>query len=93
MATEGDPYLIVTKILFDNKSILDCYLDAVLKVIDRHDILRTAIMWESLSSPVQVVLRHAKLSVTQLSLDPSGARFHPYLICRPNFVLKGAILA
>ncbi|KAF9176309.1 hypothetical protein BGZ49_006413, partial [Haplosporangium sp. Z 27] len=29
-------------------------------------------MWENLSSPAQVVLRQAKLSVTELSFDPSA---------------------
>ncbi|KAF9944135.1 hypothetical protein BGZ70_005007, partial [Mortierella alpina] len=32
--------------------------------------LRTAIMWEHLSTPAQVVMRHATLSVTEHSLDP-----------------------
>ncbi|KAF9079555.1 hypothetical protein BGX27_006275, partial [Mortierella sp. AM989] len=41
------------------------------KVIDRHDILRTAFMWEDLSTPAQVVLRRASLSVTELMLDSS----------------------
>ncbi|KAF9349886.1 hypothetical protein BGX26_011891, partial [Mortierella sp. AD094] len=71
MATKGDPYLLVTKMSFDSKDILDRYLDAVQKVVDRHDILRTAIVWEKLSTPAQVVLRHAKLSITELTLDPA----------------------
>ncbi|KAF9342486.1 hypothetical protein BGX26_007422, partial [Mortierella sp. AD094] len=71
MATKGDPYLIVTKMSFDSKDVLNRYLDAVQKVVDRHDILRTAIIWENLSVPAQVVLRHVKLSITELSLDPA----------------------
>ncbi|KAI1288646.1 hypothetical protein EDD11_009741, partial [Mortierella claussenii] len=39
------------------------------RVVDRHDILRTAIMWENISTPAQVVWRQAKLSITELSLD------------------------
>ncbi|KAF9944934.1 hypothetical protein BGZ70_004206, partial [Mortierella alpina] len=39
-------------------------------VVDRHDSLRTAIMWEHLSTPAQVVMRQASLSVTEHSLDP-----------------------
>ncbi|KAF9345146.1 hypothetical protein BGX26_003467, partial [Mortierella sp. AD094] len=70
MATIGDPYLVAIRMSFDNKDILDRYLDAVQKVVDRHDILRTAIMWENLSAPAQVVLRHATLSITELSLNP-----------------------
>ncbi|KAF9994579.1 hypothetical protein BGZ80_007775, partial [Entomortierella chlamydospora] len=70
MATIGDPYLIVIRMSFRCKEILDRYLDAVQNVVDRHDILRTSIMWENLSTSAQVVLRHATLSVTELSLDP-----------------------
>ncbi|KAF9342825.1 hypothetical protein BGX26_006783, partial [Mortierella sp. AD094] len=69
LAAKGDPYLLVATMSFDNKSALDRYLDAMQKVIDRHDILRSAIIWEGLSTPAQVVLRHAKLSVTELTLD------------------------
>ncbi|KAF9082136.1 hypothetical protein BGX27_004623, partial [Mortierella sp. AM989] len=71
MATVGDLYLISTQLSFDDRATLDRYLDAMQKVIDRHDILRTAFMWENLSTPAQVVLRHATLSVTELKLDPS----------------------
>ncbi|KAF9343084.1 hypothetical protein BGX26_006288, partial [Mortierella sp. AD094] len=70
MATKGDPYLISTQMSFDSKDVLDRYLDAVQKVVDRHDVLRTAIMWENLTTPAQVVLRHATLSIHKMSLDP-----------------------
>ncbi|KAF9159189.1 hypothetical protein BGX20_003054, partial [Mortierella sp. AD010] len=69
MATHGDPYLLVIKMSFDSRDILDRYLEAVRKVVDRHDILRTAIIWENLSSPAQIVLRHAPMMVTEISLD------------------------
>ncbi|KAF9342738.1 hypothetical protein BGX26_006928, partial [Mortierella sp. AD094] len=69
MAAKGDPYLLVATMSFDKKNTLDCYLDAFQKVVDRHDILRTAIVWEGLSTPAQVVLRHAQLLVTELSLN------------------------
>ncbi|KAF8947716.1 hypothetical protein BGZ46_005491, partial [Entomortierella lignicola] len=69
MATNGDPYLLVSGMIFDNKVILDRFLDAYQQVVDRHDILRTAIIWENLSVPAQVVLRNAPISVTEQSLD------------------------
>ncbi len=56
---------------FADRSLLDCYLTAVQQVIDRHDILRTAFVWQGLSVPAQVVWRKAPLSVTELTLDSS----------------------
>ncbi|KAF9183660.1 hypothetical protein BGZ49_004558, partial [Haplosporangium sp. Z 27] len=70
MAEKGDPYLVNTRMNFDNRELLDRYLDALRKVIERHDILRTAFIWEGLSTPAQVVLRQATLPVAELSLDP-----------------------
>ncbi|KAF8945828.1 hypothetical protein BGZ46_005953, partial [Entomortierella lignicola] len=72
MATNGDPYLLVSRMSFENRDVLDRFLDACQKVVDRHDILRTAIMWENLSVPAQVVLHHAPISITELSLDSSN---------------------
>ncbi|KAF9343358.1 hypothetical protein BGX26_005861, partial [Mortierella sp. AD094] len=69
MATKGDPYLITAQLSFDSKNTLDRYIVAVQNVVDRHDILRTAIMWENLTTPAQVVLRQVALSTTELSLD------------------------
>ncbi|KAG0195578.1 hypothetical protein BGX28_001061, partial [Mortierella sp. GBA30] len=71
MATKGDPYLLFGCTAFETRELLDRYLTAFQKVVDRHDILRTAIMWEDLTSPAQVVLRQASLSITELSLDPA----------------------
>ncbi|KAF9345171.1 hypothetical protein BGX26_003450, partial [Mortierella sp. AD094] len=69
MDTEGDPYLVATQSSFDNRRILDQYLDAFQRVVDRHDILRTAFVWENISTPAQVVLHHAPISITEISLD------------------------
>ena len=38
-------------------------------MIDRHDILRTAIHWDGLAQPVQVVWRKAVLLVEEINLD------------------------
>uniref|UniRef100_UPI0020C72012 condensation domain-containing protein n=1 Tax=Mesorhizobium sp. GbtcB19 TaxID=2824764 RepID=UPI0020C72012 len=69
---KGDPYLIRAQVAFADRARLDRYLSAVQRVVDRHDILRTAFVWEGLSSPVQVVWRHAPLSITEVELDAAA---------------------
>ena len=69
MATEGDPYLTPTLLAFDTRERVDAFLDALRAVIARHDILRTAIVWEGLPEPMQVVWRDAPLVVEEVSLD------------------------
>ena len=69
VASEGDPYLMSGMATFPDRALLQRFLSAVQEVVDRHDILRTAFIWEGLSKPVQVVLRRARLSVREVELD------------------------
>src|SRR5205085_4503853 len=69
MASEGDPYVMIEQMVLPERVQLDRFLAAAQQVIDRHDILRTAFIWEGLSKPAQVVWRHAQLSVTEMELD------------------------
>ncbi|PPB80117.1 condensation domain-containing protein, partial [Mycetohabitans endofungorum] len=69
LASTGDPYLLMLQLAFETRERLDQYLHALQQVIDRHDILRTALVWEGVSMPAQVVWRHARLPVTELTLD------------------------
>ncbi|WP_434086438.1 amino acid adenylation domain-containing protein [Photorhabdus laumondii] len=71
LASEGDPYLLTGQMVFAAREVLDRYLAAVQQVVNRHDILRTAFIWQGLSEPAQVVWRQAPLSVTELTLDPA----------------------
>ncbi|HEX6913075.1 MAG TPA: amino acid adenylation domain-containing protein, partial [Longimicrobium sp.] len=69
LAHEGDPYLASALYGFDTREQLDAYVAALQAVIDRHDILRTAIAWDGLPEPVQVVWRRAQLRVEAVRPD------------------------
>jgi len=69
LARGGDPYMLSSQLAFPQRTQLDEFLVAVGRVIERHDILRTAIAWEGLSKPAQVVWRKAPLSITEVALD------------------------
>ncbi|KAG0220637.1 hypothetical protein BGX31_010763, partial [Mortierella sp. GBA43] len=85
LTTEGDPYLLSAQMAFDNRPLLDRYLQAFQQVVDRHDILRTAFIWKNISMPAQIVWRSAKLPVQEITLDTNNGpimkqlddRFHP----------------
>ena len=97
MASEGDPYVISNEMAFPERELLDRFLSAVQQVVDRHDILRTAVIWQELSQPAQVVWRQAQLSVTELKLDPRQGPIAEQLLqhfdpCQHRFDLSRAPL-
>ena len=59
----------MVQMAFSDRSMLERYVAAIQEVIDRHDILRTAFVWEGLRAPAQVVLRQVKLEVTEVQLQ------------------------
>ncbi|MBD1229037.1 non-ribosomal peptide synthetase, partial [Xenorhabdus griffiniae] len=63
LQTQGDNYLLQSLLAFDTRDRLDNFLTALQQVINRHDILRTAIFWQGLEQPVQVVWRQAQLDI------------------------------
>ncbi|GLX14823.1 non-ribosomal peptide synthetase [Pseudomonas straminea] len=73
-AGQGDPYLLQWRLTFDSLARLQAWAAALQQVIERHDILRTALVWEGLETPHQVVWRQAPLSVQAISLDPSDTQ-------------------
>ncbi|WP_334189206.1 condensation domain-containing protein, partial [Noviherbaspirillum sp.] len=69
MNSGADPYLLHGLYRFASRALLDKFVQAAQAVVDRHDILRTAILWEGLREPVQVVQRRASLVVEEVALD------------------------
>ena len=64
----GDAYVLPMVLGFDSRERLEAFLAAVRRVIGRHDILRSAVVWEGLREPVQVVAREALLPVREVAL-------------------------
>ncbi|WP_141554388.1 AMP-binding protein, partial [Xenorhabdus kozodoii] len=65
LETEGDIYLDNQLMAFDSRTRLETFLQVLQHVIDRHDILRSAMHWQELPEPVQVVYRHAPLPIVE----------------------------
>lgn len=70
---EGDTYLLHTTLAFSDEARLDAFCLALQQVIARHDILRTALAWEDLEQPVQVVWREAPLPIEILRITEADA--------------------
>jgi arthrofactin-type cyclic lipopeptide synthetase C len=68
-AAQGDPYVLQAQFAFADEQRLQVFTDALQRVIERHDILRTSLFWEGLEEPVQVVWRQASLGCEALPLD------------------------
>ena len=71
MEYEVDTHSLPSLLGFKTREQLDRFVGTLQAVIDRHDILRTAIVWEGLAEPVQVVQRRATLAVETVACDPA----------------------
>ncbi|MGJ0490395.1 non-ribosomal peptide synthetase, partial [Methylobacter sp.] len=82
MESDGDAYLEPVLMAFDTQERQDSFLAALQAVIARHDILRTAVAWEGLPEPVQVVWREAKLKVEHVVIGPEAGEAAEQLLER-----------
>ncbi|WP_460860580.1 condensation domain-containing protein, partial [Rheinheimera gaetbuli] len=97
MSTKGDPYVMPVLFRVKNKEAFEAFVDALQFVIGRHDVLRTAVLWDGVSVPVQVVYRQAELPVTWLSAPKdTDVESHMQSLCAPEIqqmdVTQGPLL-
>ncbi|NQZ08923.1 MAG: amino acid adenylation domain-containing protein, partial [Algicola sp.] len=85
MSSQGDPY--VMPMLFEVKSeqAVDAFLSGLQFVVNRHDVLRTAVLWDDLPVAVQVVCREVSVPVTRLEAQPEqDVAAHMQALCAPE---------
>ncbi len=68
----GDPYVMPVLLTAKTRRQRDDFLQALQSVVNRHDVLRSAVLWEGLPQAVQVVCRQVDLSITSLALNPNA---------------------
>jgi len=83
-AEQGDPYLLQSQLAFDSLERVEAFAAALREVMARHDTLRTSVLWEGLTTPVQVVWREAILPVQEVKLDPANGPVIEQLHARFN---------
>ena len=84
LQSQGDTYITPLALAFDSRERLERFVATFERLIARHDALRTALLWEGLPEPVQVVWREARLPLQWLTLPPGAdaaaelaAQVHP----------------
>ncbi|MGV9907342.1 amino acid adenylation domain-containing protein [Streptomyces sp. NPDC003388] len=70
MDPDHDPYLVSTLYVADDEAACARFTAALQAVVDRHDVMRTAVLTTGLPEPVQVVHRTARLPLRRVRLEP-----------------------
>ncbi|MFD8449198.1 amino acid adenylation domain-containing protein [Streptomyces coelicoflavus] len=69
MDPDNDPYLVSTLYRADDEEACARFIAALQRIVDRHDVMRTAVLTAGLPEPVQVVHRTARIPVERTVLD------------------------
>src|SRR6185437_8904558 len=70
----GDTYVLSTVLSVRSQEQAAKLVEALQSVVDGHDILRTAVVWEQIRHPVQVVYRQAPVPVRRISLENNSEK-------------------
>ncbi|MFF5257218.1 amino acid adenylation domain-containing protein, partial [Streptomyces leeuwenhoekii] len=83
---DSDPYLVSILLAADDETVCARFTEALQALIDRHDVLRSAVLTKDLPEPVQVVHRTARLVVerTRLDRDRDAEEQARALLARPR---------
>ena len=69
---DNDPYVVSALLTLDNGAFFARFIEGLKTIIARHDVLRTAILWQNKSQPLQVVNRYAELDISWLTPLPGS---------------------
>jgi amino acid adenylation domain-containing protein len=73
LSQDTDAYLASAILSFDTHERAGQFAAALQSVVDRHDVLRTAMQWEGLPEPLQIVQRRARVPFEEISLSGGDA--------------------
>ena len=73
MSNDSDAYVLRALMAFKDRRGIQEFVNALQAVIDRHDVLRTAVQWEGLPEPVQIVCRKAILPFLEVAAGQEQA--------------------
>ncbi|MDO9002591.1 MAG: amino acid adenylation domain-containing protein, partial [Aquabacterium sp.] len=73
LKADADPYVLPYLIAFDSRARMEGFVTTLNQVIARHDLLRTSVVWSGVPEPVQVVHRHAAVTLEWLAEDDALA--------------------
>ncbi|MFT6100726.1 MAG: amino acid adenylation domain-containing protein, partial [Arenicella sp.] len=85
LSTSDDIYVLPNLFSVESASHFESFISNLNIIIERHDVLRTAIIWRDLALPVQVVCRTVELPIEWLTFaDKQGVEDAMIQRCKPS---------